>query len=167
MNQTSITQFFFKNKSTISKTLYIYTDGACTNNGKRNAKAGIGIYSPNLFNISEKLIGHQTNQRAELYAILKALQLTDILEYDSIHIYTDSMYSINCLTKWIFKWIKNDWLDFKKKPVKNKDLILQIYTILYNHNHIHLHHILAHTNKTDTHSIGNSYADDLARKSIN
>ena len=63
------------------------------------------------------------------------------------------MYSINCLTKWIFKWIKNDWLDFKKKPVKNKDIILQIYNILYNHNHIHLHHILAHTNKTDTHSI--------------
>ena len=42
MNQTSITQFFFKNKTSISKTLYIYTDGACINNGKKNAKAGIG-----------------------------------------------------------------------------------------------------------------------------
>ena len=27
-----------------SKTLYIYTDGACTPNGKKNAKAGIGEF---------------------------------------------------------------------------------------------------------------------------
>ena len=149
--------------------LYIYTDGACVNNGKKNAKAKIGVYSENIFNISERVVGHQTNQRAELYAILKALQLTDINEYDSIHLYTDSMYSINCLTKWIYKWINNSWLDFKKKPVKNKDIILQIYNILYNRTNIHLHHlyVYSHTNKTDIHSLGNSKADDLARKSIN
>lgn len=167
MMQTSITDFFYKNKKTSGKVLYIYTDGACVNNGKKNAKAGIGVYSENIFNISERVVGHQTNQRAELYAILKALQLTDINEYDSIHLYTDSMYSINCLTKWIYKWINNSWLDFKKKPVKNKDIILQIYNILYNRTNIHLHHVYSHTNKTDIHSLGNSKADDLARKSIN
>tara|TARA_Y100000741_G_scaffold275985_1_gene215850 strand:+ start:3950 stop:4450 length:501 start_codon:yes stop_codon:yes gene_type:complete len=164
--QTSITQFFFKNKTTTSKVLYLYTDGACVNNGKKNAKAGIGVYSKDLLNISERVIGHQTNQRAELYAILKALRLINISDYDSIHLYTDSMYSINCLTKWIYKWLHNNWLDFKKRPVKNKDIILQIYSILSNKTNIHLHHVYSHTNKTDNHSMGNSKADDLARKSI-
>ncbi len=165
--QTSITQFFFNNKVSVGKTLYLYTDGACVNNGKKYAKAGIGVYSENLLCISERVTGHQTNQRAELYAILKALKSVNINEYDSIHLYTDSMYSINCLTKWIYKWLHNNWLDFKKKPVKNKDIILQIYNILLSKTNIHLHHVYSHTNKTDVHSIGNSKADDLARKSLN
>ena len=33
--QTSITDFFYKNKKTSGKVLYIYTDGACVNNGKK------------------------------------------------------------------------------------------------------------------------------------
>ena len=59
-----------------------------SNNGKKNASAGIGIYSENLYNISEKLLGKQTNQRAELYAIYKALTLIDLSKYNTIVIYT-------------------------------------------------------------------------------
>ncbi len=32
--------FFFKDKQKPS----VYTDGACSNNGKKNAAAGIGVY---------------------------------------------------------------------------------------------------------------------------
>ena len=38
---------YFKNdvnNNTIFNNINIYTDGACINNGKKNAKAGIGIY---------------------------------------------------------------------------------------------------------------------------
>ena len=45
------------------KNITIYTDGACKNNGKKNAIAGIGVYSENVYNISEKIEGKQTNQR--------------------------------------------------------------------------------------------------------
>ena len=170
--QTKITTFFQKN--TLDKTdikiiknnkenpIYIYTDGACKNNGKKNAIAGIGVYSENVYNISEKIEGRQTNQRAELYAILKALELTKIDDYSTVYIYTDSLYSINCITKWIYGWINNGWLDKKKKPVKNKDIIQPIYNIYKKYSNIRFIHIEAHTNKTDIHSLGNAKADELA-----
>ena len=144
------------------KSITIYTDGACSNNGKKNAAAGIGVYVENIYNISEKISGRQTNQRAELYAILKALNVININDYTKIIIYTDSLYSINCITKWIKTWIKNGWLDKKKHPIKNKDIIQSIYNIYNKYNHIHFIHVLAHTNNTDIHSIGNSKADALA-----
>ena len=150
----------------INNTIIIYTDGACINNGKKNSKAGIGIYIENMYNISERLIGKQTNQRAELYAILKSLHIINIEDYKTIIIYTDSEYSINCITKWIKNWIRNNWQDKKNKPVKNKDLIEPIYNICKKNSHIIFKHILAHTNKTDCHSLGNSKADMLARQSI-
>ena len=151
----------------IFNNINIYTDGSCINNGKKNAKAGIGIYISDDFIISEKLIGKPTNQRAELYAILKALLIIDIINYKNINIYTDSMYSINCVTKWVKGWLKNNWLDKRKKPVKNKEIIMNIYNILKNYSNIRLYHIEAHTNKTDIHSLGNNEADFLAKQSIN
>ena len=175
--QLSITSFFkqdnnniinssINNNNNISE-INIYTDGACSHNGTKNAKAGIGIYISDNVNISERLEGLQTNQRAELYAILKALQVINISDYSKINIYTDSMYSINCVTKWIKLWLKNGWLDKKKKPIKNRDLISKIYNIISKQTCIYFIHIAAHTNKKDIHSIGNSIADKLARQSIN
>tara|TARA_B100001094_G_scaffold320749_1_gene367443 strand:- start:96 stop:671 length:576 start_codon:yes stop_codon:yes gene_type:complete len=144
----------------------IYTDGACINNGKKNAKAGIGIYISDNFTISEKLNGVPTNQRAELYAILKSLLIIDIIQYKNIYIYTDSMYSINCITKWVKNWKKNGWKDSKKKDIKNKDLINNIDKIYSKYNHIYFKHILAHTSNKDIHSICNNKADKLAKNSI-
>ena len=88
-NNKSINILNNKSINSLNNSLNIYTDGACTNNGKINAKAGIGIYIENMYNISEKIKGKQTNQRAELYAILKALQLINIKNYTNIIIYTD------------------------------------------------------------------------------
>ena len=57
--------------------LNIYTDGACSNNGKKNAKAGIGIYfgENDDRNISERISGKQTNNCAELRAILEVFTI--------------------------------------------------------------------------------------------
>lgn len=162
-NKTSIDN---SNNNIMFNNINIYTDGACINNGKKTAKAGIGIYISDDFTVSEKLKGLPTNQRAELYAILKALQVINISDYSKINIYTDSMYSINCITKWVKSWKKNGWKDSKKKDVKNKDLIDNIDKIYSKYNHIYFNHVEAHTNKTDIHSICNDKADKLARKSL-
>ena len=132
----------------------------------KNAKAGIGIYIENMYNISERLIGKQTNQRAELYAILKSLTLINLNHYNNILIYTDSQYSINCITKWVKNWIKNNWQDKKNKPVKNKDLIESIYNIYKCNSNIIFKHVLAHTSNIDCHSLGNSKADMFTRQAL-
>ena len=147
-----------------SENIIIYTDGSCINNGKPNAQAGIGIYfgENDKRNISEKFINGPTNQRAEIYAIIKCI---DILNSENIkkniHIYTDSQYTINCITKWIPKWIKNNWINSKNESVKNKDLLEELY-LKYNKVSINLIHINSHTNKKDVHSLGNAMADKLA-----
>jgi ribonuclease HI len=66
----------------------------------------------------------QTNQRAELTAILRALEIAPLQR--EVHIYTDSSYSINCVTIWYKNWEKNNWLTSVKQPVMNKDLIQDI-----------------------------------------
>tara|TARA_Y100000768_G_scaffold388603_1_gene385528 strand:- start:2537 stop:3070 length:534 start_codon:yes stop_codon:yes gene_type:complete len=177
MTQKSITSYFKSTSNSNSNInlifgekkydLTIYTDGACSNNGKSTAKAGIGVYSKDKLNISERIVGKQTNQRAELYAILKALKTINIGSYNRITIYTDSQYSIDCLTKWVKNWTKNGWKDKKNNDVKNKDIIKPLYSILSGNANIILIHIRAHTGKTDEHSIGNSIADKLACNSLN
>ena len=77
----------------------IYTDGSCINNGKKNAKAGIGVYfgENDKRNVSKRIKGKQTNNTAELKAILKAIKIIkkeDNFKDLDITIYTDSKYSI-------------------------------------------------------------------------
>ncbi|OCL02496.1 RnaseH-domain-containing protein [Glonium stellatum] len=104
--------------------LKIYTDGSALGNGRAGAIAGVGVYfGPNdPRNVSEALAGpRQTNQRAELTGIQRALDIAPIDR--DVMIYSDSSYSINCVTVWFQNWRKNDWKNTAKKPVENKDLI--------------------------------------------
>jgi ribonuclease HI len=80
----------------------------------------------NLFrNISESLPGpRQTNQRAELTAIVRAL---DTAPKDrDVTIVTDSQYAINCATKWYVSWRKNEWKTASGKSVENRDIVENI-----------------------------------------
>ncbi|CAN8103364.1 unnamed protein product [Discula destructiva] len=72
-------------------------------------------------NISERLPGDvQTNQRAELTAILRALQT--IPPTQGVLIWSDSTYAIKCVTEWFIKWENNGWKTHKG-PVLNRDLV--------------------------------------------
>lgn len=113
------------NSGEASKTLHVYTDGACSNNGRGNAKAGIGVYfgDDSCWNISEPLGGRPTNNRAEIHAAVRALeQIRKMPEIpEEIKLYTDSQFLINGITKWINKWKKNEWKLSTGEPVKNKE----------------------------------------------
>lgn len=76
-------------------------------------------------NISEALAGiRQTNQRAELTAILRALEI--VPRNRDVSIITDSRYAIDCVTLWYINWRKNGWKNSSGKPVENKDLVENI-----------------------------------------
>ncbi|KAF2023721.1 ribonuclease H-like protein, partial [Setomelanomma holmii] len=102
----------------------VYTDGSSLGNGQLGAVGGVGVYfGPNdSRNISEPLRGErQTNQRAELTAVARALDHVPIDR--SVLIHTDSNYAIKCLTEWFHNWEKNNWKSSSGKAVENKELI--------------------------------------------
>ncbi|MCJ1430622.1 hypothetical protein MMC29_008540 [Sticta canariensis] len=104
--------------------LRIHTDGSSLGNGTADAFAGVGVYfgPGDERNISETLPGpRQTNQRAELTAILRALQI--VPRNRDVSIVSDSRYAIDCVTVWHVNWRKNGWKTSAGKAVENKDLV--------------------------------------------
>ncbi|KAJ3943793.1 uncharacterized protein N0V96_006726 [Colletotrichum fioriniae] len=144
----------------------IYIDGASAGNGTPSARAGVGVYfGPNdARNISEPLEGEsQTNQRAELTAVLRALEYTSVTQ--DVQIWTDSEYAKNCVTRDCQKWMANGWKTWKG-PVKNQDLIKAIIDHLKRREAAgtitSINWVRAHTAKRDPTSVGNKAADELA-----
>lgn len=104
--------------------LRVYTDGSSLANGRAGSRAGVGVFfghgDPR--NISERLVGEpQTNQRAELMAMLRALESAP--KAQPVQIYSDSQYSINCVTQWAVSWKKKGWVTATGEQVKNQDII--------------------------------------------
>ncbi|KAI1262380.1 RnaseH-domain-containing protein [Xylariaceae sp. FL1019] len=102
----------------------VFTDGACTRNGQKGACAGVGVYwgENDERNVSEPLKGDiQTNQRAELTAILRALEAAE--DDVTIRIFSDSRYAIDCVNSWYKNWEKNGWKTSSGTEVTNPDVI--------------------------------------------
>ena len=121
----------------------IYTDGSTLSNGQAAAIGGVGVYFGPLDrrNISEPLVGtKQTNQRAELTAILRALEVAP--RDRKIVIYSDSSYAIKCVTEWFLKWRSNNWHNSSHKPVENKDLILKVIDMLEDRFRLNAHRVV-------------------------
>ncbi|KAF5628399.1 RNase H domain protein [Fusarium sp. NRRL 52700] len=107
--------------------LRIWTDGSSLANGQAGSRAGLGVYfGPNdERNLAERLPGEtQTNQRAELMAILRALEIAPTTQ--DVEIVSDSQYSIKCVTQWGLGWEKNGWKNAAGGDVKNKDIVRDV-----------------------------------------
>ena len=108
------------------KKVIIYTDGACRGN------PGVGGWGALLEcdNYKKKIKGASlltTNNIMELTAVIKALEL---LKNSSIlEITTDSTYVKDGITDWIESWKTNNWRTANKKPVKNKELWMELDTL--------------------------------------
>ena len=101
----------------------IYTDGSCLKNPGNGGWAAIICTKDEMKKISgsEK---DTTNNRMELLATINALK--EVNSEDLIEIYTDSKYVKNGITVWIKKWKLNNWKSSSRKPVKNKDLWVEL-----------------------------------------
>jgi len=112
----------------------VFTDGACTNNGRTGAKAGIGVWwGAHLrdINLSQAVVGgRHTNNTAEIQAVTMALGQAQGMKIKKLNLHTDSEFVINCMTKWIQNWKRNNWRTAKKEPVKNKEDLVALDTIL-------------------------------------
>lgn len=147
---------------------YIYTDGSCVNNGKENAIAGIGIYfsknkHPSISQTLDKNIYKQTNNTAELLAIITALEIVHTkFSNEYFIIFTDSKYSMLCADSYGDRMNKKNW----SEDIKNKELVKKLYTLYNSSENVRLQHIFSHTGNQDEHSLGNEQADHLAYLAI-
>jgi ribonuclease HI len=151
----------------------VFTDGACSNNGQKKARASWAVFFPEHEKFSEADLLEetepQTNQRAELRAILRAVGILEKnfgFEVD-VHIFTDSQYSKDCLTTWLPAWLANDWKTKQNKPVCHRDLIEYISTKLSKFNSFIISHVEAHTGGDDYKSVNNDKVDRMAVQVLN
>ena len=134
----------------------IYTDGACSGNPGKGGWAAVIIEDENEKTISgsEMLT---TNNRMELLAVINALKEVGSVEID---IYTDSKYVKNGIESWIKNWKMNGWMTAAKQPVKNKDLWLELDTLVTK-KEIEWKWVKGHSNDHY-----NTIVDEAARKAI-
>lgn len=140
--------------------IIVYTDGCCFHNGKHGASAGIGVYwgLDSKDNVGERLLGRQTNNRAEIHAVIKAVDQAIKKNLKNLIIHTDSMFLINCVTKWMAGWKKKGWLKSDGEEVANKEELQELDALMGNLN-IKWVHVDAHCGIA-----GNEAADKLANQ---
>lgn len=98
----------------------IHTDGGCRPNP---GPGGWGAVLRMREHVREMCGGEPSqtsNNRMELTAPIMALEA--LTRTVSVHLYTDSTYVRNGITKWVHGWERNGWLTSAKEPVKNVDL---------------------------------------------
>ena len=141
----------------MTKTVEIYTDGACRGNpgvGGWGALLIWGDHRRDIFGGEAET----TNNRMELTAVIEALNtLKDACE---VTLYSDSKYVLKGINEWMTAWKKRGWKTAAKKPVKNQDLWMALDEARQRHS-IRWHWVEGHTGVP-----GNEHADMLANRGI-
>ena len=103
----------------MSKTVYIYTDGACRGNP---GPGGWGV----LLRYKDKeleLYGAEsltTNNRMEIMAAIQGLET--LKRPCEVDLSSDSQYLLKGISEWLPGWIRKGWKTKNNTPVKNVDL---------------------------------------------
>jgi len=93
----------------------IYTDGACSGNPGPGGWAWVVPEGP----LGSGYEEWTTNQRMEVTAVFEALRAIG----GSVTIVSDSTYVVKCFQEgWWRGWLKRNWKNASKQPVKNRDL---------------------------------------------
>lgn len=143
---------------------YVFVDGSAFNNSRKSmkSKGGIGVFfgKNDPRNVSEPFYQFPaTNNRTELYAVIKALEsyagdkfktgeaLKRSAKPSNLKIFCDSEYVIKSVTQWIKKWKYNGWKTTTGKDVLNKELIVCLDKLLETYGkvvNITFEHVKAH-----------------------
>ena len=141
-----------------------YTDGSSKGNP---GPGGYGVVeydikSNTIFYTYSEYFKNVTNNQMELKAILHVIKLAAADKENSYLVYSDSAYAVNSINIWMYGWARNGWVNSKKKPVENLDLIQEIYSYLeFPMENFDLRKINGHSGH-----LGNELADALAKNNM-
>ena len=102
--------------------------------------------------------GETSNNRMELTAPIMALEA--LTRPVVVHLYTDSTYVRNGITKWVLGWERNGWKTAAKQPVKNVDLWQRLQRPAREHQ-VEWFWVKGHSGVAD-----NELADELATRGL-
>lgn len=136
----------------------IYVDGACSGNPGPGGWGAACILNDKEFTLSGGE-NQTTNNRMELKAAIESLKLIPLAQ--PVTIYTDSQYVKNGITSWILGWKKNNWVNSKKEPVKNKDLWVELDAVIQAHEKVQWEWVKGHSGNPM-----NEKVDMLAKRAI-
>ena len=142
----------------MNKEVIIYTDGACSGNPGPGGWGTILMYKDTKKEISG---GNPdtTNNVMEITAVIEGLKL--LKEPCKVQVYSDRAYVVNAFNQhWIENWIKKNWQNSKKEPVKNKELWLELYALVKQHD-VEFIKVKGHSDNEF-----NNRCDELARNAI-
>jgi len=137
----------------MTKTIDIFTDGACSGNPGMGGWGAVLKYKDTTKTLSG-FAENTTNNQMELTATIEAIKV--VKTKCNINLTTDSSYVKDGITKWIYNWQKNNWKTANKKPVKNKELWQDLLEQTKNHD-ITWYWVKGHAGHPE-----NELADELA-----
>lgn len=114
----------------------IWTDGACKGNPGRGGWGVVLCYPEEEVELSGGE-ARTTNNRMELQACIEALEHVTRRQLLAAtgsaawrcSVTTDSKYVKQGITEWIAKWLRNGWMNAKRKPVLNSDLWRRLHSL--------------------------------------
>ena len=113
----------------------VFTDGGAHNNdGPDKGIGGWGVVIMPEGHDMIKLSGGErdtTNNRMELIALQRALEyiISNGWKNEEITIQSDSQYTMNTVKSWMYSWAKKNWMTSDFKPVKNLDIVQDLYEL--------------------------------------
>ncbi|GAA0102428.1 ribonuclease HI [Paraclostridium bifermentans] len=105
----------------------MYCDGGCRGNQSDKNIGAWGVYIEYKDVIKKYSDGERntTNNIMELKACIEGMKNIKIKTVP-VTVYLDSAYVLNGITSWIAGWKKNGWRSSNKKPVKNRELWVEL-----------------------------------------
>ncbi|HUX05193.1 MAG TPA: ribonuclease H [Acidimicrobiales bacterium] len=104
----------------------VHTDGAC----RGNPGPGGWAWASGFDHYACGPEAHTTNQRMELRAVIEVLR-----EFPEgpIEVISDSSYVVKCFhDKWYVGWLRRGWKNSQGKPVANRDLWEELFSLVLN-----------------------------------
>ena len=137
----------------------IFTDGSCDPNPGAGGWGFVWVEDDEIIKTGNGAAPDTTNNRMELQALIEAFK---ILPQDGVFtLYSDSQLCVNTITQWAAGWEKRGWKR-KTGPIKNLDLVQELYALSKSHPDCKLRWIKAHDGTR-----WNEYADVLASSYMN